>query len=227
MKKLLALLGLALVLTGCAKSDAQLLEEGYVLNPTENGYVAQATLPQPIDTTKMYVPAQDQPETACTAGVYAAACSSINLDNLDVYLNRDDVVYIDLRDYKDYAMKHFHNFESIPYFAFIFNAEAHTNPELVQLYGGSIEAPVAVYKESDAIFNALFPKDKSIFLMCQSGGRVAQLMKILEVKGYDMTKVYNIGGMANFTDTKFNPYLTNTGELTVDAKYVINEVTRN
>lgn len=227
MKKLLALLGLALVLTGCAKSDAQLLEEGYVLNPTENGYVAQVTLPAAIDTTKTYVPAKDQPETACTEGVYAASCSSINVDNLDQYLNRDDVVYIDLRDYKDYAMKHFRNFESIPYFAFIFNAEAHTNPEMVQLYGGTIDAPVSVYKESDSIFEALFPQDKNLFIMCQSGGRVAMLMKILEVKGYDMSKVYNIGGMANYTDAKFNPFLTNTGELTVEATYVINEVTRN
>ena len=227
MKKLIVLLGLILILTACAKSEAQLLEEGYVLNPTENGYVAQAALPAPVDSTKMYVPAKDQPETACTKGVYAASCSSVNVDNLDLYLNLDDVVYIDLRDYKDYAMKHFRNFESIPFFAYIFNAEANTNPEFVQLYGGTIDAPVSVYKESDAILEALFPQDKTLFIMCQSGGRVAMLMEILEVKGYDMSKVYNIGGMANYTDARFNTYLTNTGELTVDATYVINEVTRN
>ena len=57
-------------------------------------------IPAPIDTTKKYVPAKDQPEKNCEAGVYAASCSSIGVENLDQYLNRDDVVYIDLRDFK-------------------------------------------------------------------------------------------------------------------------------
>lgn len=227
MKKLLALIVLSLVLVGCAKSETQLQEEGWVLNPAENGYVLQAELPAPIDTTKKYVPAKDQPEKNCEAGVYAASCSSIGVENLDQYLNRDDVVYIDLRDFKDYSMKHLRNFEVIPYFAYIFNANANTDETMVQLYGGTIDAPVAVYKESDALLNALFPKDKTIFLMCQSGGRVAQMMKILEVKGYDMNKIYNVGGMGQFTDAKYEQYITNTGELSVDATYLINEVNRN
>lgn len=227
MKKLLVLLILSLTLVGCAKSETQLQEEGWVLNPAENGYVLQAELPAPIDTTKMYVAVKDQPEKNCEAGVYSASCSSIGVDNLEQYLNRDDVVYIDLRDFKDYTMKHLRNFEVVPYFAYIFNANAHTDETLVQLYGGTIDAPVAVYKESDALLNALFPKDKAIFLMCQSGGRVAQMMKILEVKGYDMSKIYNVGGMGQFTDSKFDPYLTNTGEFSVEAAYLVNEVTRN
>jgi rhodanese-related sulfurtransferase len=226
MKKLLVLLILSLVLVGCAKSEDQLKEEGWVLNPAENGYVFQSELPAPVDTTKKYVPAQGEAEKDCAAGVYSASCSSIGVENLEQYLNRDDVLYIDVRDFKDYTMKHFRNFEVIPYFAYIFNAEAHTDLTKVQLYGGSIAEPVAVYEESDAILEALFPKDKTIFIMCQSGGRVAQLMKILEVKGYDMSKIYNVGGVGQYTDAKFSPYITNTGEFTVEATYVLTELTR-
>jgi len=226
MKKLLALIILSLALVGCAKSNEKLVEEGWVLNPAENGYVFQAELPSPIDTTKKYVPAQGEAEKACSEGVYAAGCSSIGVENLDQYLNRDDVVYIDLRDFKDYTMKHFRNFEVIPYFAYIFNAEAHTDATKVQLYGGTIAAPVAVYEESDELLETLFPKDKTLFLMCQSGGRVAQLMKILEVKGYDMSKIYNVGGVGQYTDAKYATHITNTGELTVNATYVVTELTR-
>jgi len=226
MKKLIVLLLLSLTLVGCAKSDAQLTKEGYVLKPLENGYVAQAALPAPRDTTKTYKPTQDAADTACTADVYNAACSSIGVANLDQYMNRDDVVYIDLRDYKDYSMKHFRNFEVIPYFAFIFNANAHTDPTMVQLYGGTPEAPVAVYEESDDLLEALFPKDKTIFLMCQSGGRVVQMMNILKAKGYDMTKIYNVGGMGQYTDAKYADRITNTGELTIEGAYKVNEVTR-
>ena len=226
MKKLLVLLILSLALVGCAKSPEKLVEEGWVLNPLENGYVMQLELPAPIETTKKYVPAQGEAEKACEAGVYAAGCSSIGVENLDQFLNRDDVVYIDLRDFKDYTMKHFRNFEVVPYFAYIFNAEANTDATKVQLYGGSIAEPVAVYEESDDLLEALFPKDKTIFLMCQSGGRVAQMMKILEVKGYDMSKIYNVGGVGQYTDSKYAPYLTNTGEFTVEATYVVTELTR-
>lgn len=228
MKRILVLVLLSLVfLGGCAKSDAQLAEEGYVLNPLENGYVLQGELPAPRDVSKTYKPNADAAETACTETVYSAACSSISTENLHEYLNRDDVLYIDVRDFKDTTMKHFRNFEVIPYFAYIFNANAHTDEALVQLYGGSIDAPVAVYKESDAILNALFPKDKTIFILCQSGGRVAQLMKILEVKGYDMSKIYNIGGMAQYTDAMYAPYVVDSGEFTIEGTYIINGVTRN
>jgi hypothetical protein len=33
--------------------------------------------------------------------------------------------------------------------------------------------------------------------------------------------------MGQFTDAKYAPYVTNTGELSVDAAYIINEVNRN
>lgn len=183
-------------------------------------------LPNPIDTSKKYKPSQDAAEEACKEGVYAAGCSSISVDNLDEYLGLDDVLYIDLRDYSDYSQKHFRNFEVVPFFAYVYNKEAHTNAELIQLYGGDLTNPTSVYKESDKLLNVLFPKDKVIFLMCQSGGRVAQLMKILESRGWDMSKIYNVGGVGQYTASKYTNYITDSLEFGVEATYKFEGLTR-
>ena len=176
MKKFSVLALSALLLMGCStapaqKTDAELEAEGWVKNPLENGYVmatdapAPTALPDPRDTTKMYKPSKDEAEVACTADSYAAACSSINVDNLIDYLGRDDVVYIDLRDYNDYAKKHLKNFEVIHYFEVIFNADANTDATLPQLYGGSVTEPIDVYEESDDLLHAMIPTDKTVFLL--------------------------------------------------------------
>ena len=209
MKKLLVVLLAALMLTACA-APAPEAEP----TPAPEAEPVVAELPAPVDTTKMYKPSKDAAETACEAGVYAAACSSINSENLVEYLGREDVLYIDLRDYNDYAKKHLKNFEVVPYFAAVMSKEPGT-----QLYSGTPDAPVATYEESDVILNQFFPKDKTLFIMCQSGGRVAQLMKLLEAKGYDMSKIYNVGGMGQFTGSEFREYTTDTAELTIEATY--------
>ncbi len=229
MKKLLLALLAVLLLTGCtsapaAKTDEELMAEGWVKAPTEGETVV---LPAPVDTTKMYTPSKDAAEEACADGIYAAACSAINSTNLTEYLNVEDALYIDLRDYNDYAKKHIRNFEVIPYFGLIFNAEANTNSELSHLYGGEITAPVSTFEESDDLLEAFFPKDKTLFLMCQSGGRVAQFMEILAAKGYDMSKVYNVGGMGQYTDASFADVTTNTEEMVVEATYKLDGLTRN
>lgn len=221
MKKLFAVLMAALLLAGCSSAPTaeELAEQGYVLNPAENGYVAQPALPEsPRDTTKTYKPSKDAGETACTADAYAPACSSIGVDNLYQYLNRDDVVYIDLRDYVDYSKKHLRNFEVVPYFALIFDANAGTEGK-PQLFGGDVTAPVSTYEESDDLLEVYFPKDKTIFLMCQSGGRVGNMMKLLAAKGYDMNKIFNVGGMGQYTAAEYAEYTVDTAEVAVNATY--------
>lgn len=227
MKKLFAVLMAALLLAGCSSAPTaeELAEQGYVLNPTENGYVAQGALPEsPRDTTKTFKPSKDAAETACTVDTYAPACSSIGVDNLYQYLNRDDVVYIDLRDYADYSKKHLRNFEVIPYFALIFDANAGEEGK-PQLYSGDVTAPVATYKESDDLLHELFPQDKTIFLMCQSGGRVTNMMKLLAAKGYDMSKIYNVGGMGQYTASEYADYTVDAAEVTINAVYSFEDVT--
>ncbi len=228
LKKLLIIALASLALVGCAKAktDEELVAEGWVKNPTENGFVFQEELPAARDLSKKFTPSQGAAEVNCAANSYAAACSGIGVANLDKFMNRDDVVYIDIRDYKDYTQKHFKNFEIIPYFAFIFNAAANTDTTMVQLFGGSPTEPVAVYNESVAILNAIFPKDQTLFLMCQSGARVVWMMQILEANGYDMSKIYNVGGMGQFTDSKYAKMVTDTAEFRVDVVYSLEGATR-
>lgn len=228
LKKLLIIALASLALVGCAqpKTDAELVAEGWVKNPAENGYVFQEELPVARDLAKKYTPSQGAAEVNCAADSYAAACSGVGVANLDKFLNRDDVVYIDLRDYKDYTQKHFKNFEVIPYFAFVFNATANTDTTMVQLFGGTPTEPVAVYNESVAILNAIFPKDKTIFLMCQSGARVVWMMQILKANGYDMSKIYNVGGVGQYTDGKYAKMITDTAEFRVNAVYSLEGATR-
>lgn len=208
MKKILIALCVVLpLLASCAGNNAA---------PQVVEVSSQKPLPAPVDSTK--------PDAQKTP--FAASVSSIGVANLYEYFGRDDVFYIDLRDFGDYQKKHLRNFECIPYFAYIFNAEAHTDPAKVQLYGGTVAEPIAAYEESDDLLEVLFPKDKILFLMCQSGGRVAQCMTLLSAKGYDMSKIYNVGGMGQYTAAEYKDYTVDAAEFVVDAKYSFTDVKR-
>ena len=184
-------------------------------------------LPAPVDTTKKYKANKDDTEdTICAPGNFGPTCSAITNENLKQYLGRSDVVYIDIREFEDYSKKHLRNFECIPYRALIFNANAHKDSSLPQLYGGTTDEPVPVYKESDEILAALFPKNKVIFLMCQGGGRVGNLMKILSARGWDMSKVYNIGGMGNYAGPAYRDITMDTPEVTLTCTYDFTGLTR-
>ncbi len=188
---------------------------------------SDVALPYPVDTSKKYQASKDDPtETFCEPGNFGPTCSAINSGNLRQYLGRTDVKYIDVRDYSDYARKHIRNFECIPYFALIFNAEACNDSSLPQLYGGTVDDPIPVYEESDEILNALFPKGQVIFLMCQSGGRVNNLMKLLNARGWDMTKIYNIGGMAQYSGAEYRDIVTDAPEILINATYSFEGLTR-
>ena len=195
----------------------------------ETAGVTQAirTLPDPIDTNRTYKPSKDAAEEVpCTEGSFGPTCSAINNENLLEYMGRPDVMYIDTRDFEDYMKKHFRNFEAIPFFALIFNAEANTDATKIQLYGGSPTEPVPVYEESDELLEVLFPKDKTLFIMCQSGGRVGMLMNIMKARGWDMSKVYNVGGMAQYSGNEYKPFITDTAEFSMTATYNIEGLTR-
>ncbi len=186
-----------------------------------------APLPAPVDETKTFKKNKDDTEEVpCTPGDFGPTCSAIGPHNLLQYLNRSDIYYIDTRDHNDYMKKHFRNFEVIPFFGLIFNADANTDNTLPHLYGGTPTEPVPVYEESDDILKALFPKDKTLFIMCQSGGRVAMLMNILKARGWDMSKVYNIGGMAQYTSAEYKSIITDTPEMIMEIKYNMEGLTR-
>ncbi|MCR5230849.1 MAG: rhodanese-like domain-containing protein [Solobacterium sp.] len=231
MKKTLSALFAVLMLTACGSSAAapepKASEAPAAETPAaveEAPAAAEAELPAARDTSKKYTPSEGADPVDCTEEVFLPGCAAITNENLLDYLNRDDVLYIDLRDYADYAKKHFRNFECIPYFALIYSKEG--GEGITQLYSGDTTNPVATYEESDELLEVFFPKDKTIFLMCQSGGRVAQLMNILNAKGYDMSKIYNITGMGNYTGSEFADITVDAAEIMIDAAYSFEGLTR-
>lgn len=134
---------------------------------------------------------------------------NINESNIDQYLGRSDAVYRDMRMLKDSA-----SYEAIggdSYLSgFVDGFEVVPLPYLVNVTG----LPAAVgetfagdtlftakdgvytpnYKESMAVLEALFPKDKVIFLMCGGGGYAGMMKNMLVTLGWDASKIYNVGG---------------------------------
>lgn len=178
-----------------------------------NGYVkAPSALPAPRDASKSVTKKVNGVDTtfSCdtddTSISYDVSCSTINYENLKDYLNRDDVAYIDVRNARDngvYDELHLKGFVNYEFFADINGGS--TAEDGTQLFYRLADGTfVPRYASSIAALESMFPKDKTLFLMCQSGGRVVTLMQLLDQYGWDMNKVYNIGGMGQYT--KANGY---------------------
>lgn len=135
---------------------------------------------------------------------------NINESTIDMYLNRSDAVYRDVRmlvDPGNYAaiggdanLSGFvKGFEVVP-LPYIMNVTG--LPEAVgKTYDGPTLFTVADdgkvtanYKESMAILEALFPRDKVIFLMCGGGGYSGMMKNLLVKLGWDESKIYDVGG---------------------------------
>ena len=135
---------------------------------------------------------------------------NINEATLDNYLNRDDIVYRDMRMLVDpgnyeaingdsYLSGIVEGFEVVPY---PYLTEVKGLPEAVgQSYTGKtlfteLEDGTykANYKESLEYLEYYFPKDKTIFLMCGGGGYAGMTKKLLVSLGWDSNKIYNVGG---------------------------------
>ncbi len=134
---------------------------------------------------------------------------NVNEATIDQYLGRDDAVYIDLRMLKDpgnyeaiggdsYLSGFVDGFEVVP-FPYIVNVsglpeavgKTYTGPTLFTEKDGVYSAN---YAESMAILEDLFPKDKTIFLMCGGGGYAGMMKKMLVTLGWDSSRIYVVGG---------------------------------
>lgn len=134
---------------------------------------------------------------------------NINESTIDNYLGRKDAVYRDLRMLKDpgnyeaiggdaYLSGFVNGFEVVS-FPYIVNVEGlpsevgdtYTGKTLFTNKNGEY---IANYKESMDILEALFPKDKIIFLMCGGGGYSGMMKKMLVGLGWDESKIYDVGG---------------------------------
>ena len=134
---------------------------------------------------------------------------NINERTIDKYLNRDDVCYRDMRMLIDPA-----NYEAIggdSYLSgYIKGFDVTPFPLIAPLNGLPKEVGIGYqgdtlfsyvnniyipnYQESFSIIENLFPKDKSIFLMCGGGGYAYMMKTFLISNGWDKNKIYNVGG---------------------------------
>lgn len=113
----------------------------------------------------------------------------VTMDNVDDYLGRDDVQYVDLRNFDDkMAVGYIAGFEFIPYFDYMEFSGIMTRD-------GDWEFEAASLLSQSAL-EGLFDKDKTIFLMCGSGTRAGYVLDALESIGYE--NVINVGGIADY-----------------------------
>jgi len=138
---------------------------------------------------------------------------NINIDTIDNWLGRDDVVYRDVRmlfDPADYAAiggdadlsRTIEGFKIVPYpyiatLTALPVSGAYEGDCLFAVKWGEDGAVVsanAKYEESMMVLEELFPKDKAIFLMCGGGGYSGMIKSLLIYIGWDASKLYNVGG---------------------------------
>lgn len=243
MKKLglIALLAIT-ALVGCSKAPTEedykkwASENGYVQNPDyagwadENGYVKDPDYAGWADEngySKLEALPAARLEGKNTynytdSGVQLAPAANSGAKKALDYFDREDVVYIDLRDANSYAKGHIEGFEWIPHFDLIMangGAKGH------QLFWTDDKGTPddktddeikATYEESVTLIKKMFPQDKVLFLMCQSGGRVVNTMNVLKECGYNMDKVYNIGGWNQISkDATYPKVACESAKLTV------------
>ena len=141
---------------------------------------------------------------------------NINMDTIDNWLGRDDVVYRDVRMLIDdadfdvlggsaatvlkWTIKGF-KIVSWPYIA---NpsalpsavGEGYTGKTLFTVTrdaAGGITSAKANYAESVMILEELFPKDKAVFLLCGGAGYSREIRDLLISLGWDASRLYVIG----------------------------------
>lgn len=176
--------------------------------------------------TKETLPKLPQPELSEGQRGQLGIDKNINESTIDFYLDRDDSVYRDMRMLKDdgvyeniggdsYISGFVKGFEVVPYpyLAPLSGlpeeiGEGYTGKTLFRIEDGKY---VANYKESLDILEYLFPKDKTIFLMCGGGGYAGFTKNLLVSLGWDENKIYNVGGYwyyegQNYIEVKTDKY---------------------
>ena len=167
------------------------------------------------DTTNNVEEALPKPEISeGIRGEQFGIDKNINESTIDEYLGRSDSVYRDMRMLKDpgnyeaiggdsYLSGFVEGFEVIPY-PYLTNVtglpeevgETYTGETLfTQDESGNY---VANYEESMEILEAIFPRDKNIFLMCGGGGYAGMTKTMLVALGWDENKIYNVGAFWSY-----------------------------
>jgi|GEM_PF-880588 rhodanese-related sulfurtransferase len=128
--------------------------------------------------------------TACGKDELPAIPDTVDMTNIDEYLNRPDVQYVDVRNF-DERMKNGYimGFENLPVIHYL-----EASNILVQTDNNWEFTTNNLLNES--ALRSFFDENKTIFLMCAGGTRAGFVADALESLGYD---VRNIGGFADYS----------------------------
>ena len=148
-------------------------------------------------------------------GVYGID-KNINESTIDNYLYRTDTVYRDVRMLEDtatwenkggdrYLSGYIKGFEIIPAVYLTSFTDEYIKQKQEENISGLYVGPTlfsvtdeggykANYEESMDILEAIFPKDKNIFIMCGAGGYAKEVKDMLVSLGWNSKKIRNIGG---------------------------------
>ena len=167
------------------------------------------------DTTNNVEEALPKPEISeGIRGEQFGIDKNINESTIDEYLGRSDSVYRDMRMLKDpgnyeaiggdsYLSGFVEGFEVVPY-PYLTNVTG-LPEEVGETYTGATLFTqdesgnyVANYEESMEILEAIFPRDKNIFLMCGGGGYAGMTKTMLVALGWDENKIYNVGAFWSY-----------------------------
>lgn len=131
--------------------------------------------------------------------------SPINAHNLDKYLFRDDVQYVDLREMSFVINSgYIAGFQFIPYHSIIasfydedtlYKMVNKTDDNGNLISAGTIGGFQAQYRESQRLIKTLFDENKYIFFVSQAGSEGSYMINLLIQLGYDGNKLYNICGV--------------------------------
>lgn len=136
-----------------------------------------------------------------------AMISPINTKNIDEYMFRDDVQYVDLRNSESILNDgYIAGFEFIPYYSIIasfsehdalFQMKSTKDSDGKTIHAGQVGGFIAQYEESEKMIENLFSKEKYIFLISVGGSESAYLINLLIQLGYNGELLYNVGGVSN------------------------------
>ena len=114
--------------------------------------------------------------------------SEITMENLDDYMNRDDVQYVDLRNFNDiYLSGYIKGFENIPFFDYL-DYRAFDRDGVYDF------SPDQIINERE--INRLFEEDKAIFLYADGCIRSGYVKDVLNYLGYE--RVFVLGGFYEY-----------------------------
>ena len=166
-----------------------------------------------------------------TSNDISSSNSPINSHNLDEFMFREDVQYVDLRSsYMILQDGYVAGFEFIPFYSIIASFTSSKTLYRMKSVGdadpGHVGGFVAQYEESERIIKELFRQDKPIFLISQAGSESGYVINLLIQLGYDGNLLYNVGGVSNgegiasYSSIKTNKYFVQgTGNLDVKVDY--------